>query len=129
MNSLSAVFPAGASPFPTSPFSFKSRYQLSVLPCAFLRVKAKMALPFLMASFRSASSARRASEIRSKAAEDGKASARRWASSQRGYWWIFMLLQPTGFQRHLELFGRGYTVREPPSVLYARERAKLSGFD
>lgn len=76
MDLPSAVLPWGPVPFPTSPFSFRSMYQLSVLPCVFLRVKAKMALPCLMASFRSLSLFWRDSEIRSKATDDGKASAK-----------------------------------------------------
>ena len=49
--------------------------QLSVWPEAFFKVKAKMALPFLMASFRSASFDLSESLMRSKATDDGKASA------------------------------------------------------
>jgi hypothetical protein len=49
-------------------------YQLSVSPLSFVRVKAKMAPPFLMASLRSASSALRTELIRSKAPEEAKAS-------------------------------------------------------
>ena len=71
----SAFFPSGASPFATSPFSFRSIYQLSVVPAAFFRVKAKIALPFLTASLRSASLDFSESLMRSKAADDGKASA------------------------------------------------------
>lgn len=71
----SAFFPSGASPFATSPFSFRSIYQLSVAPAAFFRVKAKIALPFLTASLRSASLDFSESLMRSKAADDGKSSA------------------------------------------------------
>lgn len=68
-----AFFPSGAEPLPTFPLSFRSMYQSLVSFCAFLSVKAKMAPPFLMASFRSESSDS-AEEMRSKAEEDGKAS-------------------------------------------------------
>ena len=70
-----AFLPAGASPFATSPFSLRSMCQLSVWPEAFFKVKAKMALPFLMASFRSASFDLSESLMMSKATDDGKASA------------------------------------------------------
>src|SRR5947209_7090287 len=72
----SAFFPSGTSPFATSPFSFRSIYQLSVAPAAFFRVKAMIALPFLTASLRSASLDVSKAFMRSKAADDGKASAR-----------------------------------------------------
>lgn len=49
-------------------------FQLSVSPAAFLRVKAKTALPCFMASLRSASEALRALLISSKAAEAGNLS-------------------------------------------------------
>ena len=68
-----AFFPSGALPFPTVPLSLRSIYQSLVSFCAFFRVKAKMAPPFLMASLRSESS-ERAEEMRSKAEEEGKAS-------------------------------------------------------
>jgi hypothetical protein len=71
-----AFLPSGTSPFATSPFSFRSMYQLSVAPDAFFSVNAKMALPFLIASLRSASFDFSESLMRSKAADDGKASAR-----------------------------------------------------
>jgi len=69
-----AFLPAGASPLATSPFSFRSICQLSVAPELFFNVKAKMALPFLMASARSASLDWSESLIASKAADEGKAS-------------------------------------------------------
>lgn len=70
--SVTAAFlPAGAAPLPTVPDSLRSMYHDSSLP-AFLRVNAKTAPPFLMASWRSASEAERAREISSKAAEAGK---------------------------------------------------------
>lgn len=69
-----AFLPAGASPFATSPFSFKSMCQLSVAPAPFFNVKAKIALPFLMASFRSASLEWSDSLMASKATDEGKAS-------------------------------------------------------
>jgi len=47
-------------------------YQDSVSLEAFFSVKAKIALPFLMASLRSASLEEREAEMASKAAEDGK---------------------------------------------------------
>jgi hypothetical protein len=72
-----AFLPSGASPFATSPFSFKSICQLSVAPEAFFSVNAKMALPFLIASLRSASFDFSDSLMRSKACDDGKASTRR----------------------------------------------------
>ncbi len=62
------------TPLPTSPFDFRSIYQLSVSPALFLSVKAKTALPFLTASFRSASSEWRELLMASKAAEEGKES-------------------------------------------------------
>ena len=66
----------GFSPRPleTAPLFFRSMFQLSVSPAAFLRVKAKTALPCFMASLRSASLALRASLIWSKAAEAGNLS-------------------------------------------------------
>jgi hypothetical protein len=68
--------PVGFSPtpFPTSPFCLRSMCQLSVSPALFFSVKAKMAFPFLTASFRSASEDVIALLITSKAAEAGKAS-------------------------------------------------------
>ena len=81
-DSPSAFFPSGASPLPTSPLSFKSIYQLSVLLALFFNVNAKMALPFLTASFRSASSDCRELLMASKAAEEGKASEKRKAISK-----------------------------------------------
>lgn len=65
--------PDGARPVSTLPVSFRSMYQLSCAPSPFLRVKAKIAPPFLMASLRSASSDK-AEAIRSNAADDGQAS-------------------------------------------------------
>lgn len=77
MNILpSAFWPSGASPLQTSPFSFKSIYQLSAAPEAFFSVKAKIALPFFMASLRSASFDFSDSLIKSNAVEDGKASVK-----------------------------------------------------
>lgn len=64
----------GGAPLPTSPVSFRSMYQDSVAPDAFLRSKAKIALPFLMASLRPASSFLSEDAMASKAAEEGKAS-------------------------------------------------------
>jgi len=76
--SIPLVFcPSGPVPLATSPFSFKSMYQLSICPSLFLSVNANIALPFLMASLRSASSDRRESLIRSNASDEGKASTRR----------------------------------------------------
>jgi hypothetical protein len=71
----SAFFSSGASPFATSPFSFRSICQLSVAPSAFFRVKVKIALAFAIASLRSASLDFSESLMRSKATDDGKASA------------------------------------------------------
>lgn len=51
-----AFLPSGATPLPTVPVSLRSMCQDSVLPSLFLMVNAKTALPFLMASFRPASS-------------------------------------------------------------------------
>lgn len=64
--------PVGFSPRPleTLPSFLRSRFQLSVSPAGFLRVKAKTAPPCLMASWRSESLAR-AWLIWSKAAEAG----------------------------------------------------------
>jgi hypothetical protein len=64
----------GGSPLPTSPFSLRSMYHDSVAPALFFSVKAKMAPPFLMASWRPASSFLREVWIASKAADEGKAS-------------------------------------------------------
>lgn len=61
------------SPFPTSPFFFKSICQLSVSPALFLRVNAKTASACLIASLRSASEAVSALLMRSKASEEGNA--------------------------------------------------------
>lgn len=71
--------PVGLSPrpLPTSPLFLRSMCQLSVSPAAFLRTKAKTALPCLMASLRSASLAVSALLISSKAAEAGNLSAGR----------------------------------------------------
>ena len=68
--------PVGFSPRPveTAPLFLRSMFQLSVSPAAFLRVKAKTALPCLMASLRSASLALRASLISSKATDEGNLS-------------------------------------------------------
>ena len=49
-------------------------YQLPVSPALFFRVKAKIALPFLMASARSEGEDWRERLIRSKAGEEGNAS-------------------------------------------------------
>jgi hypothetical protein len=68
-----AFLPAGAAPLPRVPVSFRSMYQACSLPALFLRLKAKMAPPFLMASLRSAS-LWRADAMASKAAEEGNAS-------------------------------------------------------
>ena len=68
-----AFFPSGAAPVPTFPLSFKSMCQSAVSPAGFLSVKAKIAPPFFIASFFSASS-ERAEERRSKAPEEGKES-------------------------------------------------------
>jgi hypothetical protein len=72
----SAFFPSGASPFFTSPLSFKSKYQLSVSPPLLFSVNVKIACPFLTASFLSLSSAWRAELIASKASDEGKESAK-----------------------------------------------------
>ena len=75
--SVTAAFlPSGATPLPTVPLSLRSMYHESVLPALFLRVKAKMAPPFLMASLRSASEEERERAISSKAAEAGNSSGR-----------------------------------------------------
>lgn len=65
--------PVGLSPRPlvTSPLVLRSMFQLSVSPALFLRVKAKTALPCLMASLRSASEEVRAALMVSKASEAG----------------------------------------------------------
>ena len=62
-------------PVATLPVSLRSMCQLSVSPALFLRVKAKTALPCLMASLRSASLAPSASLMASKAGEAGNLSA------------------------------------------------------
>ena len=67
----SALPPSGAVPLPTSPFFFRSIYQLSVSSASFLSVKQKTALIFLMASARSAGDEFKEDEIASKAAEEG----------------------------------------------------------
>ena len=61
----------------------RSMFQLSVSPAAFLRVKAKMALPCFRASLRSASLALRAAWIASKASEEGNLSALPSATGHR----------------------------------------------
>src|SRR6266516_1807097 len=73
-SSPSVVLPSGPVPLPTVPDSFKSTYQLLVSPALFLSVNAKIAFPFLIASFRSVSSALRALLMRSNASEEGNAS-------------------------------------------------------
>lgn len=72
-SSLNDNVTVGLSPRPllTSPFVLRSMFQLSVSPALFLRVKAKIAAPCLMASFLSFS-VERAEFIASKAAEEGK---------------------------------------------------------
>ena len=75
MDLPSAFFPSGASPLATTPFSLRSMNQLSVCPSLFFRVNANMALPFLTASFRSASLDWRELLMASKAGEEGNASA------------------------------------------------------
>lgn len=70
-------FALAGRPFRTAPLSFKSMCQLSVSPALFFRVNAKMALPFLIASLRSASEDWRASLMASKASEDGKEAVRK----------------------------------------------------
>ena len=72
----SAFLPAGASPFATTPLSFKSMCQLSVFPSLFLRVKENTALPFFTASFRPASSDFNELLMASNASEEGNASTR-----------------------------------------------------
>jgi hypothetical protein len=67
-----AFFPSGASPFATFPLSLRSICQSAVSP-PFFNVNAKIALPFLIASFRSPSSCN-AEERTSKADEEGKRS-------------------------------------------------------
>lgn len=62
------------NPLPTVPVCLRSMCQLSVSPALFFSVKAKTALPCLMASFLSASLAVRAELMASKAAEDGNLS-------------------------------------------------------
>jgi hypothetical protein len=69
-----AFFPSGAAPLPTVPVSLRSMYHDSCAPALFLRVKAKIALPCLMASLRSASEDERERAISSKAVEEGKSS-------------------------------------------------------
>ena len=74
---MTGCLPVGLvpTPEPTAPFSFRSICQLSVSPALFFNVKAKTALPCLIASFRSASLDCRASLIASKATEEGNLSA------------------------------------------------------
>lgn len=69
----SDFLPSGAVPLPTLPVSLRSMNQLSWAPAGFLRVMAKTAPPFLMASLRSASDDDSAWLMRSNEAEDGKA--------------------------------------------------------
>jgi hypothetical protein len=69
-----AFLPSGASPLPTTPSSLRSMCQEAVSPLGFLRVKAKMAPPCLMAVFFSEGSDWREEFMRSKAVEEGKAS-------------------------------------------------------
>ena len=74
--------------------------QSAVSPLSFFKVKAKMVPPFLMASFRSASSAS-AEEMRSKAAEEGKASVvyQHWCLDTRSKQ---TKERPTVLERHLD---------------------------
>jgi hypothetical protein len=61
----------GGLPLPTVPDSLRSMYHDSVLPSVFLSSKAKMALPWDMASLREASSVERAVAMCWKASEEG----------------------------------------------------------
>lgn len=102
--------PLGATPLPSVPVSFRSMYQLCSSALSFFSVNAKMLPPFLIASFFCASSWR-ASEIRSKPAEEGHASARRILSALRSlpYALCFdctssfsLILLLTFLERHVE---------------------------
>lgn len=64
-------------PVATLPDSLRSMCQLSVSPALFLRVKAKTALPCLMASLRSSGLESRAEAMASKATEEGNLSVAR----------------------------------------------------
>ena len=64
-------------PVATLPDSLSSMCQLSVSPALFLRVKAKTALPCLMASLRSSGLESRAEAMASKATEEGNLSVAR----------------------------------------------------
>lgn len=74
VHSPSALPPAGAAPWPTSPLFFRSRYQLASSPFSFFKLKATIALALSTASLRSAASAWSVWLIASKAAEAGKES-------------------------------------------------------
>lgn len=92
--------PSGAVPRPTVPLLFRSTYQLSCLPSAFLSVKAKTAPPFLIASLRPASSEEREEEMASKAVELGKES--------RGVGWLVLGI---GWGREVRRGGKGVRYR------------------
>lgn len=81
------MLPVGFSPRPlaTVPFSLRSICQLSVSPALFFMLKAKMALPCLIASFRSASLCK-ASLIASKATEEGNLSTGRGLVFYKNSW-------------------------------------------
>ena len=80
--------PAGLVPCPTVPADLRSMYQLCSLPSLFLSTKAKMAPPFLMASFLSASLAFSASLMRSKAWEAGNAGSETPIVEEKLLGWI-----------------------------------------
>lgn len=61
-------------PVPTVPSFLRSMCQVAVSPALFLSVKAKTALPCLIAEARSVGEVAREAAMASKAAEEGKAS-------------------------------------------------------
>lgn len=73
---LSVTVGFSPTPLETVPVDFRSIFHESSSPALFLRVKAKTALPDLMASLRSASEEERASFIASNATEEGNAAGR-----------------------------------------------------
>lgn len=77
LNVTSAFLPAGASPLATVPDSLRSICQADSWPALFFSLKAKTALPFLIASFLSSWEDSNDSLIASKAIEEGNAAVDR----------------------------------------------------
>jgi hypothetical protein len=69
----------------TSPVSLRSTYQLPVSPELFFKVKAKMALACLIASFLSAGLDESASLMASKAADEGNLAVNGSSVTEKGF--------------------------------------------